>query len=52
MGGVIMVKKTHEQFLQQMQKVNKNIEILSKYEKVASEFFTRESIILVLFLNK
>ena len=28
-----MVKKTHEQFLQQMQKVNKNIEILSKYEK-------------------
>lgn len=33
MGGVIMVKKTHEQFLQQMQKVNKNIEILSKYEK-------------------
>lgn len=28
-----MVKKTHERFLQQMQKVNKNIEILSKYEK-------------------
>lgn len=28
-----MVKKTHEQFLQQMQKINNNIEILSKYEK-------------------
>lgn len=28
-----MIKKTHEQFLKQMQEKNSNIEILSKYEK-------------------
>ena len=28
-----MVKKTHEKFLQQMQEINNNIEVLSKYEK-------------------
>ena len=28
-----MVRKTHEQFLRQMQNINNNIEILSKYEK-------------------
>ena len=28
-----MVRKTHEQFLRQMQELNSNIEILSKYEK-------------------
>lgn len=28
-----MVRKTHEQFLRQMQELNNNIEILSKYEK-------------------
>lgn len=28
-----MVRKTHERFLQQMQEINNNIEILSKYEK-------------------
>lgn len=28
-----MVRKTHSQFLQQMQQANKNIEIISKYEK-------------------
>jgi hypothetical protein len=32
-GGVSMVRKTHEQFISQMRKINENIEILTEYEK-------------------
>ena len=32
-GGVDVVRKTHEQFVLQMQLINPNIEILTKYEK-------------------
>lgn len=30
---LVIIKKTHEQFMQQMHELNKDIEILSKYEK-------------------
>ena len=32
-GGVVMVRKTHQEFISQMSKINENIDILTEYEK-------------------